>query len=54
MAIADGFLYTVSGDAMGGDGTISVHRIGADGGLTSVSDVAATGLPSFVTGLAAR
>jgi 6-phosphogluconolactonase (cycloisomerase 2 family) len=54
MAIADGFLYTVSGDAMGGDGTISVHEIEGDGTLTTVSDEAADGLPAEVTGLAAR
>lgn len=54
MAVGDGYLYTVSGDAVGGDGTISVHRIASDGTLTPVSDQAAAGLPAFVTGLAAR
>lgn len=54
MAMGDGFLYTVSGDAMGGDGTISVHRLEPDGRLTGVDDAAADGLPAFVTGLAAR
>lgn len=54
MAVADGFLYTLSGDGAGGDGTISIHRIGSDGLLTGVSDLAAAGLPAFVTGLAAR
>jgi DNA-binding beta-propeller fold protein YncE len=54
MAMGDGFLYTVSGDAMGGDGTISAHRIAAGGQLTAVDDTAAEGLPAFVTGLAAR
>ncbi|HEX9952280.1 MAG TPA: beta-propeller fold lactonase family protein [Rubricoccaceae bacterium] len=54
MAMGDGFLYTVSGDATGGDGTVSVHRLEADGRLTGVDDSAAEGLPAFVTGLAAR
>jgi 6-phosphogluconolactonase (cycloisomerase 2 family) len=54
MAIADGFLYTVAGDAMGGDGTISVHRIDSDGTLAAVDDAAVSGLPAEVTGLAAR
>jgi 6-phosphogluconolactonase (cycloisomerase 2 family) len=54
MAIADGFLYTVAGDAAGGDGTISVHEIENDGTLTAVDDDAASGLPAEVTGLAAR
>jgi 6-phosphogluconolactonase (cycloisomerase 2 family) len=54
MAIADGFLYAVAGDAAGGDGTISVHEIESDGTLTSVDDEAASGLPAEVTGLAAR
>ncbi|HEX8386832.1 MAG TPA: beta-propeller fold lactonase family protein [Rubricoccaceae bacterium] len=54
MAMGDGFLYTVSGDAAGGDGTVSVHRLESDGRLTGVADAAAQGLPAFVTGLAAR
>jgi 6-phosphogluconolactonase len=56
MARANGFLYTISGnmDAMA-TGSISVHTIGSDGSLTSVNDAAAsTGLPAWVTGLAAR
>jgi len=54
MAIQDGYLYTVNGNSAGGAGFISVHRINANGTLTTVSDQAATGLPAFVTGLAAR
>jgi len=54
MAMGDGFLYTVSGDMTGGDGTVSVHRMESDGRLTAVDDTAAEGLPAFVTGLAAR
>lgn len=54
MAMGDGYLYAVAGDVMGGDGTISVHRMRSDGGLTRVDDAAAAGLPAFVTGLAAR
>ena len=54
MAMGNGFLYTVSGDMTGGDGTISAHRIESDGRLTRVDDTAAEGLPAFVTGLAVR